>query len=105
MTATALAAAAALASRIDAATDVYEHAACRGVPADLFYPPGYPRGRTPGNGHPDPWAEARKVCNRCPVRAACLEFALANREPFGMWGGRDETERRTILRQRRMAAS
>ena len=42
---------------------------------------------------------ARALCNRCPVRAQCLEYALANREEFGMWGGLSPFERRNLKRK------
>jgi WhiB family transcriptional regulator, redox-sensing transcriptional regulator len=32
----------------------------------------------------------------CPVRAGCLEYALANDERFGIWGGLSERERRRL---------
>jgi WhiB family transcriptional regulator, redox-sensing transcriptional regulator len=68
-------------------------AACRGVEPDIFYPAS------------DDEAEAAKgVCGVCPVRQPCLEFALANRERDGVWGGATEKERRRILRQRRKSA-
>ena len=31
--------------------------------------------------------EAKAICDQCAVREACLEFALANREREGIWGG------------------
>ena len=31
--------------------------------------------------------EAKKVCLSCDVRSECLEYALANDERFGIWGG------------------
>ena len=34
--------------------------------------------------------EAKRVCVGCDVRAACLEYALANDERFGIWGGTSE---------------
>jgi WhiB family redox-sensing transcriptional regulator len=40
--------------------------------------------------------EAKRVCTGCPVRAACLDFALANDERFGIWGGLSERERRRL---------
>ena len=33
----------------------------------------------------------------------CLEYALANGEKFGIWGGMSERERRRIRRQRAAA--
>lgn len=46
--------------------------------------------------------EAKKVCKACEVRAECLEYALANDERFGIWGGLSERERRK-LKQRNAA--
>jgi WhiB family redox-sensing transcriptional regulator len=34
------------------------------------------------------------------VREDCLEYALANGEKFGIWGGLSERERRKLRRQR-----
>jgi len=36
------------------------------------------------------------------VREDCLEYALANGEKFGIWGGLSERERRRLRRQRAM---
>ena len=47
--------------------------------------------------------EAKRVCSGCSVRAECLEFALANDERFGIWGGLSERERRRLRIQRREA--
>lgn len=30
---------------------------------------------------------AARLCRACPLRAACLDAALARREPCGVWGG------------------
>ncbi len=35
----------------------------------------------------DDIARAKAICAECPVRASCLEGALARREPYGVWGG------------------
>ena len=43
--------------------------------------------------------EAKKVCASCDVKAECLEYALANDERFGIWGGLSERERRRIKKQ------
>ena len=43
--------------------------------------------------------EAKKVCLGCDVRAECLEYALANDERFGIWGGLSERERRRLKKR------
>jgi WhiB family redox-sensing transcriptional regulator len=42
--------------------------------------------------------EAKRLCARCPVRAECLAYALANNEQHGVWGGLSERERRRLPR-------
>ncbi|HEX2075869.1 MAG TPA: WhiB family transcriptional regulator [Geodermatophilus sp.] len=49
--------------------------------------------------------EAKRVCAGCAVRAECLEYALANDERFGIWGGLSERERRRLRLQRRAPLS
>jgi WhiB family redox-sensing transcriptional regulator len=43
--------------------------------------------------------EAKKDCISCDVRAECLEYALANDERFGIWGGLSERERRRLKKR------
>ena len=43
--------------------------------------------------------DAKKVCGACNVRAQCLEYALANDERFGIWGGLSERERRRLRKR------
>ena len=52
-------------------------AACKGL-TDLFFP---------GDG--DSWTavQAKTVCETCPVRRECREFAQDSGERFGVWGG------------------
>lgn len=42
--------------------------------------------------------EAKRICLGCEVRDSCLEYALANDERFGIWGGLSERERRRLKR-------
>lgn len=42
--------------------------------------------------------EAKRICAACPVREECLDYALANDERFGIWGGLSERERRRTKR-------
>ncbi|MHB1975398.1 MAG: WhiB family transcriptional regulator [Acidimicrobiales bacterium] len=66
-----------------------EGAGCRGIDLDIFYP----EDRSDN-------AEAKAICATCCVRDACLEHAIVHNE-LGIWGGRSESERRRIRRQRR----
>ncbi len=43
--------------------------------------------------------EAKRVCESCEVRSECLEYALANDERFGIWGGMSERERRRLKKR------
>ncbi|MFW0119800.1 WhiB family transcriptional regulator [Rothia sp. P5764] len=43
--------------------------------------------------------DAKRVCSECPVREACLEYAMDNDERFGIWGGLSERERRRLRKQ------
>src|SRR6202161_506889 len=65
---------------------------CMGVDPDLFFPE---RGAST--------REAKEVCRGCVVREDCLEYALANGEKFGIWGGMSERERRGLRRARALA--
>jgi len=37
---------------------------------------------------------AKSICRICPVGAECLDYAMTIREPYGIWGGLTEAERR-----------
>jgi WhiB family transcriptional regulator, redox-sensing transcriptional regulator len=43
--------------------------------------------------------QAVKLCNLCPVRPDCLLFAVKTYQTYGMWGGRNELELRTLRRK------
>ena len=43
--------------------------------------------------------DAKKICTGCEVRGECLEYALANDERFGIWGGLSERERRKLRKR------
>lgn len=42
---------------------------------------------------------AKSICAQCPVRLDCLECALSVRAEFGVWGGMNSKERRSLLRR------
>ena len=43
--------------------------------------------------------DAKRICAECTVKTECLEYALANDERFGIWGGLSERERRKYRRR------
>jgi WhiB family redox-sensing transcriptional regulator len=83
---------------MDVVTETWwERAVCRGQDASFFFAPSYFEKRAEKQARE---AVAKALCSRCPVREPCLEFALARRDPHGVWGGLNEMERRAILRTR-----
>lgn len=68
-----------------------DDAACRDAPTRIFFPEA---------GDPETSHWVAMFCDLCPVRTACLEWALTNRERYGIWGGMTESDRRRILRTR-----
>lgn len=76
-------------------------ALCLSADPEAFFPE---RGETP--------AAAKAICDRCDVRAACLEYALAIEDDpvgytirTGVWGGTDPKERERIARNRACEAA
>jgi len=69
------------------------NAACVSAP-DVFYPEGHTRRSRSGEKLDATIAQARSICRGCPVRDNCLEEALTQQEPFGIWGGLTPMERR-----------
>ena len=70
-----------------------DDAACRGADIDLFFPVSE-----------DDGGPAKAICATCPVREACLEWAMATHQEDGIFGGMTATERRRLRRRRRSAA-
>jgi WhiB family transcriptional regulator, redox-sensing transcriptional regulator len=68
-------------------------AACRGPQAVAFFPPSTFERK---EQKLDREARAKAICRECPVVESCLEFAVRIKEPHGIWGGRNEVERRLL---------
>lgn len=66
-----------------------DDAACKGINPSVFFP-------SDGAGV----EVAAQICEGCPQKHACLEFALDHRIDHGVWGGTSERQRRRILRER-----
>ncbi|WP_344444357.1 WhiB family transcriptional regulator [Kitasatospora nipponensis] len=72
-------------------------AACRRDEAGLFFAPS----KEPTAARLAREEHAKQVCARCPVLLECREHALAQPEPYGVWGGLTAAERRVVLARRR----
>lgn len=76
-----------------------ETPACLPYPVAVFYPTADRRGPK-ANPTEEEYDDARAICDLCLDRGPCLEYALATREPDGMWGAMTPKERRRILATR-----
>jgi WhiB family redox-sensing transcriptional regulator len=61
---------------------------CLGVDPELFFPDGYMQKKQID--------EAREICNSCPMRVLCLEWAVARPELDGIWAATTPPERRRL---------
>lgn len=76
-------------------TDLWQvRAACRGPQAAVFFPP--PQFERKAD-RLERERRAKQICTECVVRGECLEYSLQIREPHGIWGGLNESERRGLL--------
>lgn len=69
------------------AGDWVDQAACRGSNLATFFPPV---------GARTTYVVAVAICRDCPVRLACLDYAVTNRIQFGVWGGLSVDRRRKL---------
>ncbi|WP_090057571.1 WhiB family transcriptional regulator [Lentzea fradiae] len=65
-----------------------ERPACADEDPELFFPE---------SGQVAQISEAKTVCLSCPIRRACLSYALQHGVQ-GVWGGTTEDERRAMRR-------
>jgi WhiB family redox-sensing transcriptional regulator len=72
-------------------------ALCRGNHSHLFFPPSTVERKEERERRE---LKAKAICSVCPVKSECLDFALLIREPYGIWGGLTEAERRQHLSRR-----
>lgn len=69
----------------------YEDALCAQIDLDGFFPE---------LGHQDQAQRAAKICTTCPVQKKCLEYAVVNKERYGVWGGTTWTQRNKLIKER-----
>jgi WhiB family redox-sensing transcriptional regulator len=73
---------------------------CRGADSNLFFHTDNERGSARERRE----SKAKAICQTCPVLAQCRKHAMTVQEPYGIWGGLGEIERRALfLRERRAA--
>ena len=68
-------------------------AACRGPQATVFFPPSHFERK---DEKAEREGRAKAICAGCAVRQPCLAYAIKIREPHGIWGGKNEAERRAL---------
>jgi WhiB family redox-sensing transcriptional regulator len=73
-----------------------EQANCRDVAQSVFFHPDDERGPMREKRE----AYAKRFCQGCPVRTACLDEAFTAPQDYGTWGGLSERERRNIRNRR-----
>lgn len=71
-------------------------AACRGPQSAVFFPPGTFERKDEKHARE---LRAKEICRTCAVKSPCLEYAVAIREPHGIWGGLNEAERKVLMIQ------
>lgn len=64
----------------------FEGALCAEVDPEIFFP----------EGQGSPARTAKAICQNCVAVVECLDYALANDIPNGVWGGLAPRERRVI---------
>lgn len=68
-------------------------AACSFKNSDLFFPVGSSMKALKQSN------EAIAICNECPVKIDCLEYAINTNQDSGIWGGTTEEERKNLRRK------
>lgn len=53
------------------------------------------------DNEPNTVNKVKQVCNGCPVRMDCLDYALSDTSLVGIFGGTTEKERRRLRRRAR----
>ena len=69
-------------------------ALCSGNHSHLFFPPSTSERKEEREKRE---VRAKSICQICPVKMPCFEYAAEIKEPYGIWGGLTEAERRQVL--------
>lgn len=71
----------------------HDSANCKGMETNIFFT------ESTNKQYKKNTALARAVCNKCKVRSECLNYALTENVPFGIWGGLSPRERSAVIRK------
>ena len=74
---------------VEGDTSWHTQAACTTADTAIFYP-------AQGSGHKKDWAAAKAICDDCPVKQPCLQYAMRTKQEDGLWGGLTPTQRRSL---------
>lgn len=86
-------------SNIEIPKFVFEDtASCLNTDPELFFPQEHEYSNGKIHNVYKNLAEAKKICETCPLRIKCLEYALKNAE-YGIWGGTTEEQRQGLRRR------
>ncbi|HSR45476.1 MAG TPA: WhiB family transcriptional regulator [Acidimicrobiia bacterium] len=77
-------------------SDWQSAALCRGNHSHLFFPPSTFERKDERERRE---VRAKAICQVCPVTSDCLDYAVRIREPYGIWGGLTEPDRRSVAVQ------
>lgn len=78
-----------------------DKAVCYGHPgADRIFFPHIGTGSASARNRPHLEADAKQICDSCPVKTECLNEALRRDEQHGIFGGLNEIERQQLGRRR-----
>lgn len=69
-------------------------ALCSGNHSHLFFPPSTQERKDERQRRE---IRAKAVCQVCPVVLECQDYSMTIKEPYGIWGGMTETERRHAI--------
>ena len=73
--------------------------ACLDTDPDMFFPVAA------GTAASKQIARAQRICQGCPVRPQCLDFAMQSGEKDGIWGGTTPEQRIRARRDRNRGAA
>lgn len=73
------------------APDWTSEAACANIPTNVFFDADIIKENE---------RQIKRICNNCPVRLECEDYAISNGLDYGIYGGKTAAERQRIIEAR-----